>query len=77
MPTEVSSQAPGPEQTMGGTVLHRAMATWISIPHQVNDASSRIRFRKQIKIHLMEQRDYEETQTHIHGCCTVNVDHNE
>ena len=31
------------------TVLHRAMTTWNSIPHQVTDASSRIRFRKQIK----------------------------
>jgi hypothetical protein len=28
------------------TVLHRAMATWNSIPHQVTDASSRIRFLK-------------------------------
>ena len=26
------------------TVLHRAMTTWNSIPHQVTDASSRIRF---------------------------------
>lgn len=26
------------------TVLHRAMTTWNYIPHQVNDASSRIRF---------------------------------
>jgi hypothetical protein len=26
------------------TVLHRAMATWNSIPHQVTDASSSIRF---------------------------------
>ena len=31
------------------TVLHRAMTTWNSIPHQVNDASSRIRFKKQVK----------------------------
>ena len=31
------------------TVLHRAMATWNSIPHQVTDASSIIRFKKQIK----------------------------
>ena len=30
------------------TVLYRAMATWNSIPHQVTDASSRIRFTKQI-----------------------------
>ena len=28
------------------TILHRAMTTWISIPHQVADASSRIRFEK-------------------------------
>ena len=27
------------------TVLHRAMTTWNSIPHQVTDASSRIRFK--------------------------------
>ena len=40
------------------TVLHRAMATWTSIPHQVTDASSRIRLKKQVKIHLMEQRGH-------------------
>ena len=31
------------------TVLHRAMPTWLSIPHQVTAASSKIRFKKQIK----------------------------
>jgi hypothetical protein len=31
------------------TVLHRAMTTWNSIPHQVTDASSGIRFKKQVK----------------------------
>ena len=35
------------------TLLHIAMSTWNSIPHQVTDASSRIRFKKQIKIHLV------------------------
>jgi hypothetical protein len=36
------------------TVLHRAINTWNSIPHQVTDASSRIRFLfVLIKIHLM------------------------
>ena len=30
------------------TVLHRAMTTWNSIPHQVTHASSEIRFKKQI-----------------------------
>jgi hypothetical protein len=34
----------------------RAMTTWNFIPHQVADASNRIRFKKQVKIHLMEQR---------------------
>jgi hypothetical protein len=38
------------------TVLQRDITTWNSIPHQVTDASSRIRFKKQVKIHLMEQR---------------------
>ena len=38
------------------TVLRRAITTWNSIPHQVTHASSRIRFKKQVKIHLMEQR---------------------
>jgi hypothetical protein len=38
------------------TVLHRAMTTWNSIPHQVTDASSGIRFKRQVKIHLMEQQ---------------------
>ena len=33
------------------TVLHRAMTTWNSIPHQVTDA-----FKKQIKKHIVEQR---------------------
>jgi hypothetical protein len=31
------------------TVLHRAMTTYNSIPHQVTDASRRIRFKKQVK----------------------------
>ena len=55
MPPEASSQSPCPEQTMGGTVLCRAMATWNSIPHPVTDANGRIRFKKQVKIHLMEE----------------------
>ena len=38
------------------TVLHRAMTTWNSIPHQVTDASSNNLFKKQIKMHIMEQR---------------------
>ena len=38
------------------TVLHRARATWNSIPHQVTDASGRIRVKKQITIHIMEQQ---------------------
>jgi hypothetical protein len=38
------------------TVLHRAMATWNSIPHQVTEASSRIRFFLNIqKYTFMEQ----------------------
>ena len=37
------------------TLLHRAMTTWNSIPHQVIDSSSKIRFKK-TKKHLMEQR---------------------
>ena len=37
------------------TVLHRAMTTWNSVPHQVTDASSRIRVKKQVKIQLMEE----------------------
>jgi hypothetical protein len=44
-------------------VLHRAMTTLNSIPHQVTDASSRIRFKKQVKIDLMKQRDCEVIQT--------------
>ena len=36
-------------------VLHRAITTWNSIPHQVTDARSRIGMKKQIKIHLMER----------------------
>ena len=36
------------------TVLHRAMTTWNSIPHQVTDASSRIRFKTQMNIHLIK-----------------------
>jgi hypothetical protein len=36
------------------TVLHRAMTTWNSIPHQVIDAVESD--LKNIKIHLMEQR---------------------
>ena len=31
------------------TVVHRAMTTWNSIPHQVTCASSKIKFQKQIK----------------------------
>jgi hypothetical protein len=37
-------------------LLHRAMTTWNSIPHQVTDASCRFRFKKQVKMHLMEQQ---------------------
>ena len=37
------------------TVLYRAMTTWNSVPHQVTDASSGTRLKKQTKIHLMEQ----------------------
>ena len=37
-------------------VVNTAMTTWNSIPHQVPDASSKIRFKKQIQKHLMEQR---------------------
>jgi hypothetical protein len=33
-----------------GTVLHRAMTTWNSIPHQETDASSKIRFFLNLKI---------------------------
>jgi hypothetical protein len=57
------------------TVLHRAMATWNSIAHQVTDASSRIRFKKQIKIHLMEQWDCEETHTHtqVQTCICTHI----
>ena len=40
------------------TVLHRAMTTWNTIPHQVTDASSKIRFKK----HLISV-DCEATQT--------------
>ena len=36
------------------TVLGRSMATWNSIPDQVTDRISRIRFKKQTKVHLME-----------------------
>ena len=38
------------------TVLDRALTTWNSIPHQITDASSRIRFKKQITKHLMKQQ---------------------
>ena len=38
------------------TVLHRAMTTWNSIPHQVTDASSKIWFTNQIEIQLIEQQ---------------------
>jgi hypothetical protein len=31
------------------TVLHRTITTWNCIPHQITDASSRFRFKKQIK----------------------------
>ena len=75
------------------TVLHRVMPTWNSIPHQVTDASSIIRFKKQIKIHLMEQREvwrdtHTGTDTHTHdttrtlhtrrhGFCIVDTVHSE
>ena len=36
-------------------VLHRAVTTRNSIPHQVNHASSKIRLTKQIKKHFIEQ----------------------
>ena len=48
------------------TVLHRAMTTWNSIPHHVTDESSRIIFKKQVKIHLMEQRGLQHKHGHIH-----------
>ena len=64
MPQEVFSQSPSPEQTMGGTQYYIApLTTWNSIPHQVTDASSKIRLKKTDKKHLMEQRDCEATQT--------------
>ena len=44
------------------TVLHRAI-TWNSIPHEVTDASSTIRFKKQIKNTLWNSEDCEATQT--------------
>ena len=44
------------------TVLHRALATWNSIPYQVTDASSRIRFRLN-KYTLWNSGDCEVTQT--------------
>ena len=68
------------------TVLHRAMTTWNSIPHQVTDASSKIRFKK--KNTLWNSGDCEatnigtntciHTQTitsalNTHGFCTVDV----
>ena len=46
------------------TLLHIAMTTWNSIAHQVTHASSKIRFNKQIKIHLMEQ--LENVKQHKH-----------
>ena len=45
MPPEVSSQSPRTDYGRH-TVLHRAMTTWNSITHQVSDASSKIRFKK-------------------------------
>ena len=57
MPPEVSSQSPSQEQAMGGAQYYTE--PWLhgnSIPHQVTDASSRIRFKKQIKIPFMEQQ---------------------
>jgi hypothetical protein len=78
MPPEVSSQSPYPEQTMGGTqyyiepwlhgnsIPQYYIEPWLhgnSIPLQVTDASSKIKFKKQIQMHLMEQRDCEATQT--------------
>jgi hypothetical protein len=38
------------------TVLHKAMITWNSIPHQLTHAGSKIRLKKLIKIYHMDQR---------------------
>ena len=53
MPQEVSSQSKSRTDYGRHKALHRAMTTLISISHQVG---SKIRFKRQIKIHLMEQR---------------------
>jgi hypothetical protein len=60
IPPEFSSQSPSPEQTTGGAQYYIAqLTTWISIPHQVTDASSRIRFIKTGKSrpYVMKRRD--------------------
>ena len=70
-------------------VLHRAMTTWNSIPHQVTHASSKMWRKKQIKIHLLEQRglwsntnigtciqthnNIRTIHTHTHGFCVVDM----
>ena len=53
------------------TVLHRAMTTWNSIPHEVTDTSSK-RFKKQIKTTPygtagnVKQQTLAQTLTHSH-----------
>ena len=54
MPPEVSSQSKSRTDYGRSTVLHRAMTIWNYIPQQVTDARSRIRFKKKVKIQLME-----------------------
>ena len=55
---------PSPEQTMGGTLLYRAVTTWNSMPHQVTHASSKITIKvTDEKNTLWNSGDCEATQT--------------
>jgi hypothetical protein len=64
------------------TVLQRAMTTWNSIPHQVTDASSTFRFKKQIKntsygtAGAMKQQKHRHRHmhTHSHTLCVILLD---
>ena len=57
------------------TVLHRAMTTWNSIPHQVTDAISRIRFKKHVKYPLWNSGECKHKHRHRHmHAHTIHID---
>ena len=77
MPHEVSSLSPSPEQTLGGTQYY-IEPTWNSIPHQVVDASSRIRisfFKDKYTPYgtAGTVKRHTQAQTHIHITCLLTL----